>query len=269
MSEAYPIQPLSREKRKVFSDLATVRGRRRRGLYVMEGRRAIADALSRGHRFPFIVVNDEGREWLESEATPLSGARVYQVPATEFRVLAQTSAPQGVLAIGRLPDLHLAALPADPPGLTLLVDGVRDPGNLGTLLRTLRGAGGTTALLPAGTVDPFNAKALRGSAGTVLDLAMAAGMTCREALDWCAERDLSTIALEAGGADLFDADLPPMPVALVVGNEATGISDEVRERATMIAGLPMDGRTESLSVAVAGSIGLYAVALGLMRRRGR
>lgn len=197
----------------------------------------------------------------------LSGATVYTAPAGELQRLSQTSTSQGVLAIGALPDLRLEALPAGRPGLTLLADGVRDPGNIGTLLRTLRAVGGTTALLPSGSVDPFNPKALRAAAGCVLDLAVATDMTSREALDWCDERGLALIALEADGQDLFVADLPAAPVAIAVGNEAAGVSDLVRDRAAMVAALPMSEGTESLSVAVAGSIGLYAAALGLRRRR--
>lgn len=268
MSSGLDVRGLSRAKRKVFADLGTRAGRTRHKLFLFEGWLAIEDAVSRGVDFPYLIVRDDALPRFEvwTAREQLGSAIVYSAPAADFAELAQTKTPQGVIAVGNLPALDLATLSTDSPGLTLLADEIRDPGNLGTLLRTLAAVGGRTALLPAGTVDPFNPKALRGSAGCGLALDMATGMTRSAATEWCAARELPIVALEAGAPDLFRAVLPSMPVALAVGNETVGVSDEIKDHAALVVGLPMSDRVESLSAAVAGSVALYVIAQNLSQR---
>ena len=119
---------------------------------------------------------------------------------------------------------------------------------------------GRIAICCTGTVDPFNPKALRGSAGTALSLAIARGIERDSAIAWCRERSVRIVALAAGGADLFEIRDPRRPVALAVGNEAHGLSVDIQGAAELVAGIPMDPGVESLSVAVAGSVALYALA---------
>ncbi len=264
MSSDLDIRRLSRAKRKMFVDLGTRAGRNRHKLFLFEGWLAIEDAVSRG----VLIVRDDAlprfEAWTASER--LGSVIVYSASAAEFASLAQTKTPQGVIAVGNLPALDLATLPTGSPGLTLLADEIRDPGNLGTLLRTLAAVGGQTALLPTGTVDPFNPKALRGSAGCAFALDIATGMTRSAATEWCTARELPIVVLEAGAPDLFQAVLPSMPVALAVGNETVGVSSEVKDHAALVVGLPMSDQVESLSAAVAGSVALYIVAQNLSPR---
>jgi len=268
MSSGLDVQSLSRAKRNMFADLGTRAGRNRHSLFLFEGWLAIEDAVSRGVDFPYLIVRDDALPRFEvwTAREQLGSAIIYSASAVDFAALAQTATPQGVIAVGNLPALDLATLPTDAPGLTLLTDDVRDPGNLGTLLRTLAAVGGRTALLPTGTVDPFNPKALRGSAGCGFGLDMATSMTRSAAIEWCAMCELPVVAVEAGAPDLFQAVLPSMPVALAVGNETTGVSDEIKDHAALVVGLPMSDQVESLSAAVAGSVALYVVAHNLGRR---
>lgn len=260
VSGALDLRPLSRAKLKAYADLATRAGRDRRGLFLLEGPRAIEDALARGVRFRALVTAGEGgsiaSRWAESGLLPPE-VPVHGVEERELAALADTATPQGVVAIGALPRLGLDALPPPRARAWLLVDGVRDPGNLGTLLRTLAAVGGEAAILTTGTVDAFNPKALRAAAGATFAVALAAGVEPGRAVGWCRERGLPVVALSAGGADLMRAVVPPGPVALAVGNETTGLGPEVLEAATLVAGLPMASGIESLSAAVAGSVAMY------------
>ena len=268
MSSGLDVQPLSKAKRKVFADLGTRTGRNRHDLFLLEGWLAIEDAVSRGVDFPYLILRDDAlsrfKAWAARER--LGSAIIYSAPTVDFAAIAQTTTPQGVIAVGNLPALDLETLPTDSPGLTLLTDEIRDPGNLGTLIRTLAAVGGRTALLSTGTVDPFNPKALRGAAGSGFALDIAAGMTRLVAVEWCAARQLPVVVLEAGAPDLFQATLPSVPVALAVGNETAGVSDEIKDHAALVVGLPMSDEVESLSAAVAGSVALYVVAHNLGRR---
>jgi TrmH family RNA methyltransferase len=279
--EARPFTPLSKARRSAIADLATRAGRERQGMFLLEGPRAIGDALERGAKLRWLVVDAEGERevarWLAAGLVPEATA-LYRAAEADLERLADTTTPQGVIAVGELPAEGLAALgdvdvggprPAGAGSLLLLVDGVQDPGNLGTLLRTLAAVGGGGAICCKGTVDPFNPKALRGSAGAALSLSLARGVERREAADWCGERGVAIVALAAGGSDLFAGrgpagPLPDGPLALAVGGEAAGLSPEILEAAAVVAGIPMEPGVESLSAAVAGSIALYALAHDLV-----
>jgi TrmH family RNA methyltransferase len=267
MSAQLEFRPLSQARRKIFMDLGTRNGRERRGLYLLDAPRAIEDALARGARFPWIVASEAGeplvRRW--SEAGLLgNGVEVYRATAGDVDAMSDARAAQGVVAIGPIPPHALTDLPADLGPLALVADGVQDPGNLGTLLRTLAAVGGRVGVLCRGTVDPWNPKALRGAAGAHFGLALAAGVTPGAAVAFLAERGVATVALTAGAPNLFEAPLPEGPLALAVGNEGAGLSPETTSGAAAALGLPMAAGVESLSAAVAGSVALY----GLARRRG-
>lgn len=219
----------------------------------------------------WIVVSERGEEdvarWSRSGLVP-PGVPLYRTNSEEVSDLADTVTPQGVIAVGEIPPRGLDDLPEDLGRIVLLVDGVQDPGNLGTLLRTLAAAGGRTAICVKGTVDPYNPKALRGAAGATFALSLAYGVERGAAIEWCAGRGVPIVALEAGGPDLFRAPLPDPPLALAVGGEAVGLSLEVLDRSAVMVGLPMETGVESLSAAVAGSIALYALAWDLAPREG-
>jgi TrmH family RNA methyltransferase len=269
MSVQPQIAPLSRAKRKIFADLGTRNGRERRGLFRVEGPRAIEDALRRGARFRWLVVNEQGVPVVErwSAAGLLQdGLEVAAVQGAELDALSDTAATQGVVAIGDLPPQSASQLPADLGRVLLLADGLQDPGNLGTLLRTLAAVGGRAAVLCRGTVDAFNPKALRGSAGATFELAVAAGLTPGEAIDLLSGRGVRIVALVGGMPSLFEASIPEGPLALAVGNEGAGIGPEIQDGAALVAGLPMAPGIESLSAAVAGSIAMYALAHRLSTR---
>ena len=268
-------QPLSKALRARLADLATRTGRERQGRFLLEGPRAIEDALRRGLVLDCLVANTDGEgdvaRWVAAGLVPDSTV-LYRAATGELERFADTTTPQGVLAAGALPPAGLDALP-DPRAMVgapvLLVDGVQDPGNLGTLFRTLAAVGGRIAICCAGTVDPFNPKALRGSAGTALALSIARGIERQAAVEWCAERGVSIVALAAGGTDLFAdpaaSELPAGPLALAIGNEAAGLSPEIERAARVVAGIPMEPGVESLSAAIAGSVALYALAHHLVR----
>ena len=277
MTPPHAFVPLSKARRSAIADLATRAGRERQGFFLLEGPRAIEDALSRRAKLSWLVADAAGEEavgrWIAAGLVPESVA-LYRAGTAELASLADTTTPQGVLAVGELPRGDLEALPepsevrAGAP--VLLIDGVQDPGNLGTLLRTLVAVGGKAAICCKGTVDPFNPKALRGSAGAVLGLAVARGVEREAAAGWCAERGVAIVALTAGGGDLFAGraprgPLPAGPLALAVGGEAAGLSPEIRDAASVTIGIPMEPGVESLSAAVAGSVALYALAHDLVR----
>ncbi len=240
-------------------DLKRRKARERQRLFVAEGIRAVEELL----RSPLtirgaLVAPQLGEASRGAElARALRGRNVElaEVDAREFASAAETEAPQGVLAIAEVPARGLAQLaPAD--GLRVLVlDGVQDPGNVGAILRSAAAFGVDATLALPGTVDLWNAKVVRSAMGAHFQHP-ALVCTWEELDSFQAAFDLSMWAADTAGSPV-DGAVPPDRLALIVGNEGSGISEDARQRADGLVAIPIAPVVESLNVAVATGILLY------------
>ncbi len=229
--------------------------------FVVEGQRAVADALGTGAT-PTVLVLREGVE-VHLPVLDASSAGLPRRVVAEalFDGLADTVTPQGVLAVFPYP---VIVPPATASPLYLVLDRLRDPGNLGTLLRAAAGAGVTAVYLSAGSVDPFNPKVVRAGMGAHfrVPIRSLAAEAIEELVAVCPLR----VVAEAGGSLPYDALDWTQPAALVVGSEATGVGEEARSLGTKQATIPLAPGVESLNAAVAGAVILFEAAR--QRRRG-
>jgi TrmH family RNA methyltransferase len=184
-----------------------------------------------------------------------ANVEIAEVAPLEFASAAETESPQGVLAVAEIPERSLATLQLAAEARIVVLDAVQDPGNVGTILRTAAALGATAAVAMPGTVDLWNAKVVRSAMGAGFHFpAFAATWS-----DLDAFRQQYGVALwgtDSSGTALADLHAPPR-LALVVGNEGGGLSDEARSRADLLAALPIGSVVESLNVAVATGIFLY------------
>ncbi|MFE7606650.1 TrmH family RNA methyltransferase [Brachybacterium paraconglomeratum] len=179
--------------------------------------------------------------------------------------------PQGVVAVGALPaedpdaaTAALEALPDDGPLTVVVLHEVRDPGNVGTLIRTADAAGADLVLLTRTSVDPYSPKAVRASVGGLFHLPVLTGAESGSLLEALAARGI-TAAATSGYADseLFDVDLPDR-IAWILGNEAHGLDEETLAAAPLTVRIPLAGHAESLNVHTAATVCLFET---LRRRR--
>lgn len=172
--------------------------------------------------------------------------------------LADTESPQGVLAQVVMPSHSLDdLLSTDRTPLLVIVDGIQDPGNLGTIVRTADAMAATGVVLLKGTVDLYNAKTLRSTMGSIFHLPVVTVDDLVYLLDLLAAKNIKLVVGEPRlGEPIQTLDLT-QPVALVVGNEANGVSAQILNQADLRATIPMLGRAESLNAGVACSIMLY------------
>ncbi|HVZ78298.1 MAG TPA: RNA methyltransferase [Gemmatimonadaceae bacterium] len=184
-----------------------------------------------------------------------TGVSIEEVTAPEFHSAAETESPQGVLAIAPIPQRSFDDVAAEDGLRVLVLDAVQDPGNVGTILRTAAALGvHATAALP-GTVDLWNAKVVRSAMGAHFHHSCFASTW--QAFDAFRERSGTMLwAADAAGTPVQDI-APPARLALVVGNEGAGISDDARTRAAATVALPITAAVESLNVAVATGILLF------------
>jgi TrmH family RNA methyltransferase len=180
---------------------------------------------------------------------------VTEVSDKDFQTAADTESSQGVLAIGEVPVRSLNTLEIGAECRILVLDAVQDPGNVGTILRTAAALGAAATIALPGTVDLWNSKVIRGSMGAQFTHPVVH-----------AELGDLVAFLDRQGIELWAADARGEPVertravkrlAIVVGNEGSGLNPEIRAKASRIISLPISSSVESLNVAVAAGIILY------------
>lgn len=228
--------------------------RREAGAFLAEGARLVEEALAAGWpiRFALYAQGLSDRSAQTVEALARAGVEVESVESALFHSVSETEHSQGVLAV-----LELSSVPAPPrPTFTLLLDQIRDPGNLGTLLRSAQAAGVESALIPPETTDPFAPKVVRAGMGAHFRLPI-------ERLGWDEIRARLAktpvyLAETEDAASCWDVDFKPA-LALIVGSEAEGASPEARQLASQNVIVPMPGGMESLNAAVAGSVLMFEV----------
>lgn len=247
------ITSVSNEKIKFARGLARKKERAAARQCLIEGTRLIQEAVRAGIT-PALVfyersaLNRDARLRQLVAALEKQPGTVYEVSASVLRALADTETPQGICAVIPLPAIPLPAAPR----LALILDGIRDPGNLGTILRTAWAAGVGAVLLAPDTADPFNPKALRAAMGAHFSVPLLTA-TWDEIAPRVANMPRIYLASAQGEVPYTRADWTP-PTALIIGGEAQGTSPAARQLATTSVSIPMPGRAESLNAAVAAGI---------------
>lgn len=224
--------------------------------FVVEGLRAVRDGLEAGVRPRLVLLRqDERAELLLHElGLPPDDPVLRRVEPRLFDRLSEVQAPQGVLAVFPWPEV---AIPETRTPLVLVLDRLRDPGNLGTLLRSAAGAGVSAVYLTPESVDPWNPKVVRAGMGAHFRLPMRAFDAAAAAL----RQTLPLRAATAAAAPVaYDAVDWTQPAALIIGGEADGVSPPLVAWATEAVAIPLAGGVESLNAAVAGSILLFEAA---------
>jgi TrmH family RNA methyltransferase len=244
-------------------DLRRRKARERQRLFVAEGVRAVEELARSPLRIRGVLAAPQlvhaPRGAALRAALLARGVELADVGEREFASAADTDSPQGVLAIAEAPERSLDGLELGERGVLLVLDGVQDPGNVGTILRTAAALGAVATLALPGTVDLWNAKVVRSAMGAHFHHPAIAS-TWPDLDAFRAERGIPLWAADAAGAPIGDAtDGPPPRLALVLGNEGNGVSDDARARAAATIALPIAGGVDSLNVAVAAGIFLYAL----------
>ena len=223
------------------------------GAYVIDGPTLLAEALDAGVAVTEVVAEPGCPADLFDRAA-LAGAAVHRASAGSLGRFVDTVTPQRVVAIARIADVPPAEAVAAAGPLALVLVGVSDPGNAGTLLRSAEAAGAGAVLFCDGSVDPFGPKCVRSSAGSLFRLAVTRAGDSGEVLAALAARGVTTVATVARGGETYDATDLTGPVALVLGSEAHGLPDAVADAVDRSVTIPMAGRTDSLNVGMAGTV---------------
>lgn len=260
------VEILSQDNKKIkyCTNLTRKSFRQKEGKFILEGFKAISEALVTRTELDFLLVRDDVYDLkiLDGDSVfikLLEEEQVYKVKDRIFNSISQTETSQGILAVARKPVNTVEAfLSSNSKGANyLVVDLVQDPGNLGTLIRTAEGAGYAGIIVLKGSADVYSPKIVRSTAGAILRSNILFVDNYKQLLDILKKLDKTLVVTDLDGSvSCYDIDISK-DIALVLGNEGNGVSRELKEMADVKVFIPMASTLESLNVAVAGGILMY------------
>jgi len=246
------ISSTKNEKIKELVKLQTAKGRKKAGMYLLEGEHLVEEAIKERAQIKLIVVTSNRLEDYKNLLAQ-TDVQVLVVSQDVFHKLSMTETTQGILAVVEIVKQEI--LPHK--GRFIVLDAVQDPGNLGTIVRTADAAGFDAVVLGTGTVDLYNDKVLRSMQGSHFHIPVFQA-NLQEYLPILKEKGVQ-VAVTALHRDSKDYSVlqGAIDVAIVVGNEGQGVSDDVIDLADVVVTIPMFGKAESLNVSIASALLMY------------
>ena len=236
------------------------------GRFVVEGPQAVREAL------PALLelFVDPGGAAGHADLVRAAPCPVTTVTTDVLAAIAQTVTPQGIVGVAPLLDVPLAQALGAGPALVAVLESVSDPGNAGSVIRTADAAGAGAVVLTEGSTDPHGGKCVRATAGSLWHLPVVSGPGVGEAIDALRLAGLRVLATTGTGTasldDLLDSGELVAPTAWLFGSEATGLTQTALHLADRTVRIPVHGRAESLNLAAAAAVCLYASARAQRRR---
>ncbi len=230
--------------------------------FLVEGPATVREALGAGVLTELFVAQHTIDRYVQLVgAARAAGVRVHTVTDEAIGALSDTTTPQGVVGVARAIDVGLPQVLAGPAELVVVLHELRDPANVGTIVRSADAAGAQAVVLTRASADPYNGKAVRSSAGSLFHVPIAVDVSLSEAVQELRSRGCRILAADAAGRDVTTAQESLCgPLAWVFSNEAHGLRDELRGAADEMVAVPIYGSAESLNVAMAATVCLYVSA---------
>jgi len=238
---------------KLIKALSQKKVRESNRLFLIEGSKLLEEANSRGVKIKYLIIN----ETVENVPKINRGCQVLRLPHNLFKEVSDTVSPQGIIAVVEQIEIPLADIILGANPLVVVLNGLQDPGNLGTIIRTSAAAGATAVLLTEGTVDLYNPKVIRSTMGSLFQLPIVNGLDDEEAVKWLSHNSINIIVADLDSEEYYYSVNLKKPFALVIGNENRGPNDIWRKAACKQIKIPILGSTESLNASVATGIILY------------
>lgn len=243
------IESINNKIIKLVSSLKLKKAREKENLFIAEGERNVIDgAKKRNPEMVFVSENYKGERSFSCD--------IYEVTEQVFKKISDTETPQGILGVfkkinGSLKDVNGENI--------LLLNNLRDPGNIGTLLRTAKAAGFETVIADKGCADVYSPKSVRAAMSGIFGLNIVICEDLAEIVSELNKKNYTVYAADMNGENMFRAELK-FPFGVILGNEANGVDQRVMDAADKTLSIPMSGEMESLNAAVAGSVIMFEAA---------
>lgn len=239
------ITSLKNPKVAAWKALKDRKGRRESGCFLVEGRKMVEEALASAFDVETVLVQ-EGMELPDGLTMP-----VYELPAHVLAAVCDTKTPQGIAAVVRMKEQSALGKHI------VVLDGVQDPGNVGTIIRTADAAGLDGVMLSNQCADVFSPKVLRATMGSIFRMNLRTTDDLPGELTKLREKGYSILSSQLDGTPFYEREKVAEQFALIIGNEGNGVSEQVQQTATHRVRLPMRGGAESLNAAIAAAIMMY------------
>lgn len=246
---------------KKVRQLKTKKGRDKYNEFLVEGLHLIEESIKNNIEINFIVYcdtflmnayNEELISYLHEK-----NVHIYNISDQQFKQITETETPQGILGVVKKPCFDLHQVLSEPKNNILILDRIQDPGNMGTILRTADAAGINSVIIIKGSVDIYLPKTIRAAAGSIFRLPIL-HMDNPSSVMFLLKKYKKKAIATSPKAACFYYDLPlAEDVALIIGNEANGVSQEFLEQVNHVVKIPMLRNTESLNASIAASIVMY------------
>jgi TrmH family RNA methyltransferase len=241
------------------------------GAFVIESLRVVLTAVEQNAPIETIVYSSAfltskvGRQVIERQRG--QGVDCVELDPAVFASISERDNPTGIAAVVQMAWCELDSLPVGKEGIYVAVEETADPGNLGTILRTVDAVGADGLIVVGQSTDPFHPTAVKASMGTLFTVAISRTADMGGVLSWARGRGLQTIATSAKAKQIYWAADYRFPALLLMGSEREGLGREVLEAADLAVTIPMHGSASSLNVAVATSLLLYEMRRQLYSAR--
>lgn len=231
------------------------------GLFLAEGMKLVDEALASGYMLKYLLLAKANADLIEKYRVQAEskGLQLLITADHVFDSISDTKTPQGVMAVIHKRQYDLDPALSMPEGFLVLLDGISDPGNLGTIIRTVDAAGGTGVVLLNGCTDPYGPKAVRSTMGSIFRVPVYESDDAADLVIRLRKASYHIAASHLAGSDVFRWKGGGPKTALVIGNESRGVSRQLIELADSLIKIPMAGGAESLNASVAAGILIYEI----------
>lgn len=234
---------------KEINSLKNKKDRDKKGLFLLEGERLINEAVN-SVDIKYVVVAESYNKSIDAE-------KVYCVSDPLFDKMADTVNPQGIMAVCSVEDRDIDGIVWNEAPFFVVLENVTDPGNMGTIIRTADAAGADGIFVTKGCVDIYNPKVIRATMGSVFHLPVYRNVNGCDVVKMLNKKGVITLGAHLkGDMTPYDVDMTK-GTAVIIGNEANGLSDEISKEASHLVKIPMPGKAESMNAGVAAGILIY------------
>ena len=237
---------------KIIKEVNSLKAKKERdktGLFILEGKRLV-DEIPNSWEIKYLLK-------AESYSEDINFENVYTVKDSLFEKISETVNPQGILDVCHIKEFDVTNVDYSNSPFFVVLENVTDPGNMGTLIRTADAAGADGIFLSKGCVDIYNPKVIRATMGSIFHLPIYRNLNLMDLMEDFKNNNVKTLAAHLKGTSTpYKVDMTTA-CAVIIGNEANGLSDEISEMASDLVKIPMPGKAESMNAGIAGGILIY------------
>ena len=237
---------------KIIKEVNSLKAKKERdktGLFILEGKRLV-DEIPNSWEIKYLLK-------AESYSEDINFENVYTVKDSLFEKISETVNPQGILAVCHIKEFDVTNVDYSNSPFFVVLENVTDPGNMGTLIRTADAAGADGIFLSKGCVDIYNPKVIRATMGSIFHLPIYRNLNLMDLMEDFKNNNVKTLAAHLKGTSTpYKVDMTTA-CAVIIGNEANGLSDEISEMASDLVKIPKPGKAESMNAGIAGGILIY------------